>query len=103
MAALAAVEHGVKTMNTQKNDNPLPETVDEAVQEIVDDMPLDERVKIARMSESELAPLKLALRAYVQSQLEQSGINEKLKASCCEVAGKDLDEVPEKKLIYTEA
>jgi hypothetical protein len=83
-------------------DKPLPETVEEAVDEIIDDMPLDERVKVARMSERELAPLKLVLIKYVQSQLEQSGINKKLKKSCCDITGKNLDEIGASTVIIDE-
>ncbi len=54
------------------------------------------------MSEREFAPLQLALIAYVYSQLEQSGINEKLKLSCCEIAGKKLDEVGASTVIIDE-
>lgn len=80
-------------MSIFNTDTPLPDTVDEAVNDIISDMPLDERVRLARMTETELDPIKLAMRAYVQDQLEESGINEKLKASCCELVGRDLDEV----------
>ncbi len=83
-------------------DKSLPETVEEAVDDIINDMPLDERVKVARMSEREIAPLKLVLMEYVQTQLEESGINEKLKMSCCETAGKNLDEVGASTVIIDE-
>jgi ribosomal protein S13 len=70
----------------------LSKTVNEAVDQIIEEMPLDERVRISRLSRDELAPLKHALRVYVQDRLEESEINEELKESCKEVVGEELDE-----------
>lgn len=69
-----------------------PETVDEAVNHIISEMPLDEKVRIARLSKDELAPLKLAMRSYVQNKLNESIINEDLKKSCLEIVVEELDE-----------
>lgn len=69
-----------------------PKTVDEAVDQIIREMPFDEKVRIARLSNDKLASLKLALMAYVQSELEESGINEDLRNSCIEVVCEELDE-----------
>ncbi len=66
-------------------------TVDEAVNHIITDMPLDEKVRIARLSREELASLKLTLRAYVHNRLEESGLNEELRESCMAVAGEEFD------------
>ncbi len=82
--------------------NRLPKTVDEAVDQIIKEMSIDDTVKMSKLSEMELAPIKLALRAYVQQRLEESGINQDLKASCCEVAGKGLDEVGASTVIIDE-
>ena len=70
----------------------LPKTVDEAVDRIISEMSLDERVRIARLSKDELFPMKLALRLYAQTRLEESGINEELKESCMAIVGEELDE-----------
>ena len=71
--------------------NRLPKTVEEAVDQIIDDLSLEERVRITRLSENELAPVKLAMVDYVQKRLKESGINEDLRKSCCAIAGKVLD------------
>jgi len=70
----------------------LPKTVEEAVDQIIREMPLDEKVRIARLSKDKLASLKMALRVCVQSELEDSGINEDLRNSCMKAVGEELDE-----------
>ena len=54
----------------------LPRTVEKAVDEILVTLSLEEKTRIANMTERELAPMKLALKVYVQSKLDEFGINE---------------------------
>ena len=51
---------------------PLPKTVDEAVDQIIALMAFDAVVKISKLSEMELSPIKLALRIYVQNRLGEA-------------------------------
>lgn len=70
----------------------LPGTVDEAVDDILSSLSLEERVRIANMTDRELAPLKLGLIAFVQKRLDTCGINEALKEDCIRISGDYLDE-----------
>lgn len=72
---------------------PLPETVEQAVDEILETLSLEERVRIANMTERELAPLKLGLIAFVQQKIDSCGINQALKKDCIRIAGMEMDEV----------
>ena len=80
----------------------LPESVDEAVGQIIAEMPLDERVKMARFSDQNLYVVKIAMMSYVREKLKESGINEALRKSCVEIAGRELDEVEASTVIIDE-
>ena len=67
---------------------PLPNTADEAVDQIIEEMSFDDVVKVSKLSELQLAPIKLVLRAYVRTVLKHLV----LIAYCCKVAGIELDE-----------
>ncbi len=82
--------------------NRLPKTVNEAVDQIIEVFSIDDVVKMSKLSEMELEPIKRAMRVYVEHRLDESGINEDLRASCCEVAGRELDEVEASTVIIDE-
>jgi len=67
----------------------LPQTVDEAVGQIVAEMPLQDRVKIANLKKEDLEPVFMTLSIFVRNQLLQKGVNKKLFDSCRAVAGND--------------
>jgi len=67
----------------------LPKTVDEAVDQIIADMPLQDRVQMANLKEEELEVLNLSLGVYIIDRLVQKGVNKELHESCCAVSGND--------------
>jgi hypothetical protein len=66
-----------------------PETVDEAVAQIVVDMPLQDRVKIANLKREDLEPVFMTLGIFVRNQLLHKGANKNLFDSCRIVAGNE--------------
>jgi hypothetical protein len=55
-----------------------PKTVNEAVDQIIDEMDLKVKAMMANMTESELATLELTLGLYIQKQLDKWSANESL-------------------------
>jgi hypothetical protein len=66
-----------------------PKTVDEAVDQIITDMPLKDRVQVANLKKGELRSLNLCLAVFIKNQLLQKDVNRKLFESCSAVSGKD--------------
>ena len=71
----------------------LPQTVDEAAEDIIAGMDLRDRTILASLSEEDIMPLQLTLGLYIDQQLQVWSINESLKESCLQVCREEgLDE-----------
>lgn len=68
---------------------PAPVSVDEAVSQIIVDMPLKDRVTIANMKKEALESLNSTLGIYIQERIFKNDVDGKLFASCLSVSGKD--------------
>jgi len=66
-----------------------PQTVDEAVDHLIDEMPLKDRTIMANLPQEELEPLNLSLGLYIRKHLIQKGVNKELLESCRAVSGND--------------
>ena len=67
----------------------LPKTVDEAVNQIITEMPLKDRVYMTNLKEDELQPLNLSLGVYIRDKLIKMDVNRELLESCIAVSGND--------------
>lgn len=67
----------------------LPKTVDEAVDQIIADMPLQDRIIMANIKKEELQSLNLTLGIFIRNQLLQKDVNRELFESCIVVSGND--------------
>jgi len=71
----------------------LPKTVDEAVDQIITDMSLEERVRMASFDKEELRVINYSLSIFIRNQLLMKDINKKLFESCRTVSeNKNLNE-----------
>ena len=71
----------------------LPKTVDEAVDQIISDMTLEERVRMASFDKEELRVVNYSLSIFIRNQLFMKDINKELFESCQKVSGnKNLNE-----------
>jgi len=71
----------------------LPKTVDEAVDQIISDMTLEERVRMAYFDKEELRVINYSLSIFIRNQLFMRDINRELFESCRTVSGnKNLNE-----------
>jgi Circularly permutated YpsA SLOG family len=71
----------------------LPKTVDEAVDQIMSDMTLDERVRMADFDKEELRVINYSLSIFIRNQLFMKDINKELFESCRIISGnKNLNE-----------
>jgi len=71
----------------------LPKTVDEAVDQIMSDMTLDERARMANFDEEELRVVNYSLSIFIRNQLFMKDINKGLFESCLAVSdNKNLNE-----------
>ncbi len=68
---------------------PPPQTVEEAVQRLLEEVPLKDRALIANMTASELATVRRSLNAYIQKHFGLWSGNQALMASCRFVAKTD--------------
>lgn len=59
-----------------------PESVNEAVERLSDELPLKDKVTIANMTASELPALNKTIGVYIQNKYELSSANVKLMESC---------------------
>jgi len=67
----------------------LPKTVDEAVNQIITEMPLKDRVYMANIKKEELQSLNLSLGIYIRDKLIKMDVNRELLESCIAVSGND--------------
>ena len=71
----------------------LPKTVDEAVDQIISDMTLEERVRMANFDKEELRVVDYSLSIFIRNQLFMKDINKELFESCRTASGnKNLNE-----------
>ncbi|MGD9245857.1 MAG: putative molybdenum carrier protein [Desulfobacterales bacterium] len=71
----------------------LPKTVDEAVDQIISGMTLEERVRMANFDKEELRVINYSLSIFIRNHLFMKDINKKLFESCRIVSGnKNLNE-----------
>jgi len=71
----------------------LPKTVDEAIDQIISDMSLEERVRMANFTKEELRVINYSLSIFIRNQLLMKDINRELFESCRIVSGnKNLNE-----------
>ena len=71
----------------------IPKTVDEAVDQIVSDMSLEERVRLANFDKEDLRVINYSLSIFIRNQLFMKDINKELFKSCRAVSGnKNLNE-----------
>jgi len=71
----------------------LPKTVDEAVDQMITDMSLEERVRMASFDKEELRVINYSMSIFIRNQLFMKDINKELFESCRTVSGnKNLNE-----------
>ncbi len=68
----------------QEHPNDMPQTVYEAVEDILGDMDLSNKVALANLSEEDLIPLQLSLGLYIKEKLKIWSVNKALEQSCIE-------------------
>jgi hypothetical protein len=70
-----------------------PKTVEEAVDQIISDMSLDERVRLANLEKEELRVVNYSLSIFIRNQLFMKDVKKELFESCRVVSGnKNLNE-----------
>ena len=79
----------LKKDDTPEEPLPVPVSVDEAVSQIVIEMPLKDRVKIANMERNDLESLNSTLGNYIERRIFKKDVDGKLFASCLSVSGKN--------------
>ena len=79
----------LKKDDTSEESLPAPAAVDEAVNRIIVDMPLRERVNIANMKREALESLKSTLGVFIKNRIFIKDVDGKLFASCLSLSGKD--------------
>ena len=65
----------------------IPKTVDEAVDEIIAAMPLNEKVKVANLKKEDLAQTSFSLGLYIKDQWFRKNMNRELFESCIDISG----------------
>jgi hypothetical protein len=71
----------------------LPKTVDEAVEQIISDMSLEEKVRMANFDKEELRVINYSLSVFIRNQLFMKDLNKELFESCLTVSeNKNLNE-----------
>ncbi len=69
---------------------PAPQTVAEAVEHLIEKLPLRDKVQIANMSADEVGELNLSLGNYIRNKFDLWSGNDKLKWSCSREAGRKI-------------
>jgi hypothetical protein len=89
-------------MNQSDKNN--PNTVDQVVNEIIEELTLEERVGAANLEENELRALKLMLGKYLRYRLDQLdvGVNKMLMKDCLEKSGESLNKAEAATVILRE-
>jgi hypothetical protein len=80
-----------------------PKTVNEAVDQIIAEMPLSDKVAVAKFTEEQNLILKHTLGIYLRNQLRHKAVNKELMEDCIAKSGiNDLDEVEAATVILRE-
>ena len=89
-------------MNPSDNHN--PNTVDAAVEEIIAELTLAERVAAADLNENELRVLELTMGKLIRYNLDQKdvAVNKELMRDCLAKSGESLNEVDAATIILKE-
>jgi len=69
--------------------NNIPMTVEEAIDRLVEKLPLKDRTKIAKMDKSDLAVLHMTIGPHIRDEFELWEGNDELSNSCRELSGYD--------------
>ena len=69
--------------------NNFPQTVVEAVDRLISELPRKDKTKIANMDEEDLIVLHFSLGMYIRDKFGLWSGNGKLMESCCHVSGDD--------------
>lgn len=79
----------------ESSKKPALNTVDNVVEEIIADLPLETRGSTANLDENEFKVLELTLGKYVRHRLRQGDVkaNKELLESCIKRSGESLNEV----------
>ena len=86
---LATVFH-MEMIEYGMNPNPaVPETIQEVIDILIDELPLKDKTKIAKMEEDDLIYLHPTLGAYIRDQYLRNG-NTPLIMSCIQKSGKEV-------------
>lgn len=67
----------------------IPKTVNEAVDQIILEMSLKDRVKLANLRREDMEPFGVTFRIFIRNRLFQKGANRDLIKSCIAVSGND--------------
>ncbi|MBW1826096.1 MAG: hypothetical protein JRI78_03625 [Deltaproteobacteria bacterium] len=67
----------------------MPKTLNEAVDQIILEMSLKDRVKLANLKREDMEPFGVTFRIFIQNRLFQKGANRDLIKSCIAVSGND--------------
>ncbi len=67
----------------------LPRTVDEALQHLIKELPLNVKTKIAKMDKSDLNVLHMTMGPHIRDEFELWKGNDELLESCRILGGKD--------------
>jgi len=84
--ALAIIETDMP--DSSQDEHQLPRTVEEAVDQLISELPLKGKTKIASRKEEDLVYLHLSLGEYIRSKFGLRSGNKELMESCCSVSGK---------------
>ena len=107
---LSFVKDAMPELSGIKNEYPtitiepeMPNTVDEAVEQIISAMPLRDRVTLSNLTYDELANLQATLGIYIRKKLEVWQVNQSLLNSCRNKLGSaDVDEYSAASVIIDE-
>ena len=74
-----------------QSDKHKPNTVDEVIDDIIAEMPLDDRVRTANLDEDGIAVAQLALGKYLRYLIDNQSedVNEKLLKDCIKQSGNE--------------
>jgi len=67
----------------------MPKTLNEAVDQIILEMSLKDRVKLANLKREDMEPFGVTFRIFIQNRLFQKGANRDLIKSCIAASGND--------------
>jgi hypothetical protein len=89
--------------DSSRDEHQLPRTVEEAVDQLISELPLKGKTKIASKKEEDLVYLHLSLGEYIRSNFGLRSGNKELLESCCSASGKkELNEDKASELIIRE-